>query len=265
MAVLKKSTPATKKSAPAPAPKKSVAPQKSAPAPIKRVAKPEPEPEPEVTRLEEGTVVAFDLDGTVMQGTIVTFDEGDGVYHVQVDEDVYGVDPEGVTVVDEEQEEEKPAKPAAKAKPGKPAAKGKGSSFASVFASAPVAEDAGAGGYPPGRHVVNITGYVREGDEDEKCSVYFETEGPEGSEIEGLSSRIYWNLLDDGGEASKGMEFFKRDIVKMGYSLDDIETLDHVDAAMQQVVDNGTQCEITVAPRRDDPEKMNIYFNGLVE
>lgn len=271
MAVLKKSPAVTKKPAPAASKKPApAAPAKkpAAAAPVRKVKQPEPEPE-QVERLEEGTMVAFDLDGTVTEGKIVAFDEGNNVYHVQVgddENDVYGVDPEGVTVVEEQQEEEVEEKPKAKLKPGKPAPKatGKGTSFADVFANTAVAEDS-AGGYPNGRHVVNCTEYVREGDENERCSVYIQTEGPEGSEIEGMSSRLYWNILDDDGNAHSGLEYLKRDLQKMGYDLNDISTLDDIDGALQQVVDNNSQMEITVKPRRDDPDKQNIFFNSLVE
>jgi hypothetical protein len=87
----------------APAPKKlatttPAAVKKAAPAVVKKAE------EPEEPKLAEGTVVTFDLDGTLTKGKVVAVAES-GNYNVEVENgDVYEIEADALSVVPEEEE-----------------------------------------------------------------------------------------------------------------------------------------------------------------
>lgn len=233
-------------------------------------------PKAKAPKFAVGDDVAFDNDGEIMQGTVSSINAKDETCEVDIDGDLYEVgfdilekveaSSEGEEVVEEVEEvEDKPAKKGkpAPAKPAKGKAKGKGSSFASAFNETAPAEDMVAG-LPEGQWRVKLSEYNRDGEEGEAMSIYLEVTGVD-SDVEGLTTRCYYNLLDDDGNPHEGLQYLKRDLGKFGLDGLEIEGIDDLDNQLQELVDAETEIIVNVKPRKNDKTKMNVFIQGLAD
>lgn len=229
------------------------------------------------SKFKANDTVTFDSDGDTLEGTIIEV-EGK-MATVEVDDEQYACELTELTLVEDnipmkhkkdEEEEEEPA-PKKKKKvdededeedeeeaPKKK--KGKGQSLAALYKKAKPAED--FVGFPVGNHDALITDAQLEFG-DKGTSAYFEYTGVGDEDIEGKTTRGYYNLLDADGELGGGFEFFKRDMGKLGYEDFAPDSDDEIQETLDSISKAQTWVAITVRKRKDDPSYTNVFLNGM--
>lgn len=196
--------------------------------------------------------VMVDIDGT---DTLCTVTKLKGDNYIVTDEEgtVYECEPHELTLAtDEEEEEETPKKKSAKKpaaeeeeeeetpapkkkkaapeseeeeeeeKPAKKAVKGKKKGGLGWNDTAP-AEAAKSFGLPPGQWEALAYNGVCEAGKGEGIQAYIEYVGVHDDEVTGKTQRGYYTIVDEKGNPSEGIGYFKRDLITLGFTEEQLE------------------------------------------
>lgn len=140
---------------------------------------------------------------------------------------------------------------------------GKATSLGSIFKKAKAAPEGGGGGFPAGNWEALIVGASTEIDKQENTRGIFEVVGVGDDEVEGKKAKIGYTLMNKDGSEGAGMEYFKRDLVKLNVETDGIETDEDLENALEEVSKAEPWIDVTAKPQKDNPQYVNIYIDGL--
>lgn len=163
----------------------------------------------------------------------------------------------------EEPEEEEDEKPKAKKSGG-------------FFKNTKPAEDF-VGGLPIG----DWEALIFNGQTDDKgkgFNVFLELVGvnaEESDKVNGVKQRVFYQIFNDKGEFNEqGTSFLKRDLIKVGYEEEDLDSID--DSSMDSLKDDlnlllkklrkrEPWISIKVGVQKNDPSRTNTYIQGLMD
>lgn len=226
---------------------------------------------PAATKFEDGQRISMDLEGTLTYANIVTIDKKKETADVKTDDGgLYVCEFDEMTVEEDDAGKEPADDEAPTGKAAKGSSDSGSKSLADRFNAIPKSEG-GAMGLPKG----NWEALIIDMDcaETEKgISAYFEIVGVSDAEVEGKTTRKYYQLFDAAGEAQEqGIGFFKQDLVNVGIDEDDIEVQgednEELIASIKKIMKKVVKTEpwITITVKEGKNNYMNTYINGLME
>lgn len=220
--------------------------------------------EPEI---EVGSWVKWEEEGEGEKvGQVIELKKKSAI--IQCGEDMYETNLVDLTITEEqvaeaepEPEPEKPAKPAGKRPSNAP--KGKGSSLAAIYNKSKPAPDGGGGGFPKGKWQALIVGGELEEVKEGGIRGLFHLVGVGDDEVEGKKGRLSYVLVTPEGEEAEGMQYFKRDLVKLG--LEDVEfsSEDEITEALETIGNNETWVNVSAVPQKTNPQYTNIFLDSV--
>lgn len=208
----------------------------------------------------EGDYVKWMEDGNEYEGTISEIKGKNAV--IDVSGELWQAAVADLTKAEapEPDPEPEPSKPK-----GKPATKGaapkKGSSLSAALNAATPAPD-GGGGLPLGKwEALLVAAEIEEGDFGTRG--VFTVVGVNDTEVEGKKDYVRYLLLNPDGTEGQGLQYFKRDLAKLG--LEDVEFADddELNTTMTALGDEQKWIDINVVPQKNNKAYTNVYIDGL--
>lgn len=232
------------------------------------VAPKEPVAPPVEPEIEVGSWVKWEEEGEGEKvGQVIELKKKSAI--IQCGEDMYETNLVDLTITEEpeavaeaeETEPAKPVKPAGKRPSNAP--KGKGSSLAAIYNKSKPAPDGGGGGFPKGKwQALIISGELEEVKEG-GIRALFHLVGVGDDEVEGKKGRLSYVLVTPEGEEAEGMQYFKRDLVKLG--LEDVEfsSEDEITEALETIGNNETWVNVSAVPQKTNTQYTNIFLDSV--
>lgn len=221
---------------------------------------------------EVGQRVSFDYDGNTTEGNVTSVNLKKEVCDVETDDnETLECDFDELTLVEKKVVKKSSKKEESEEKEEKSSKKSSGGtrSLTSLFKKAKVAPK-NSFGLPPGNYECLVNG--GEADQNDKgISAYLEyvAVNCEDSEIDGRSHRAFYGLVDADGEPQQGIEYFKRDLLELGITEEELEGLDDDDDlidAINKLLRKIAKAQPWVSVQvKQKGDYTNLFLQGVME
>jgi hypothetical protein len=228
-----------------------------------------------------GDKVSVDIDGTDTECKVTKLK---GENYIVADEDgtTYECEPHELKPLEEEEEtSKKKKKPAAEEEEETPAPKKKKAAAEEGEetpkkkkgglgwnATAP-ADEVKAFGLPVGQWEALAFNGVCEGGKGKSLLAYVEYVGVHDDEVTGKTQRAYYTIIDEKGQPSEGIAYFKRDLLTLGFTEEQLEIdEDEVEDELNKLLKKLRKMEpwVTINVKANSKTgQTNLYLNGIMD